>query len=67
MDTDAEVEGIDAEVDRVYGEVVALAREERGKSTNRAYMPKQTEWQVGDRPTLSLSPSLSLFSSLSSL
>jgi hypothetical protein len=65
MDTDAEVEGIDAEVDRVYGEVVALAREERGKSTNRAYVPKQTD----DSLSLSPSPSLplSLFSSLSSL
>jgi hypothetical protein len=55
MDTNAEVEGIDAEVDRVYAETVALAREERGKQTNRAYVPKQTEWQVSDGPTLSLS------------
>ncbi|KAN0075193.1 hypothetical protein V8E54_007804 [Elaphomyces granulatus] len=52
MDTDAEVEGIDAEVDRVYAETMALAREERGKQTNRAYVPKQTEWQVSDGPTL---------------
>jgi hypothetical protein len=64
MDTDAEVEDIDAEVDQVYGEVVALAREERGKHTNRAYMPKQMEWQVSDGPTLPLSLPLSFSLSL---